>query len=289
MKKNIILGSFLIASSLLFFSECKKKTEVDDETQTVVDNAICEQQFITIAPTVNNKGTGSPKQAGFRISAACDSAAWIFPNTTSVPNGSIVPDTLTDANGAYTFSTTPTFTLDYSPTSCADKDGITKKGKMYITSTHKWSVVKNISPAITHTTTITFDNYMVDGIKYEGTVTLIKTGNKVTTKVANGHCKTNNWDIYYSTEGKTVELLSDGSIKVWGDSKGTNREGRTFTTSISENTAIIKKPTCKFISSGAISVTPDGFKTRTVDFGSGACDDDATFTVNGQTVSFKLK
>jgi hypothetical protein len=43
------------------------------------------------------------------------------------------------------------------------------------------------------------------------------------------------------------------------------------------------------MTSGTVDVTPDGFKTRTVDFGNGACDDDATYTVNGQTISFKLK
>jgi hypothetical protein len=38
-----------------------------------------------------------------------------------------------------------------------------------------------------------------------------------------------------------------------------------------------------------MELTPDGFKTRTVDYGNGVCDDNATFTVNGSTVAFKLK
>jgi len=38
-----------------------------------------------------------------------------------------------------------------------------------------------------------------------------------------------------------------------------------------------------------LELTPDGFKTRTVDFGDGTLDDKATFTVDGQTISFTMQ
>jgi hypothetical protein len=38
-----------------------------------------------------------------------------------------------------------------------------------------------------------------------------------------------------------------------------------------------------------MELTPAGFKKRSVDFGNGSCDDLATFTVNENTVTFKLK
>jgi hypothetical protein len=277
MKKNILLSSILIVSTIITLNSCKKKTEVDNETQTVVDNALCEQQFISVAPVVNQKGSGSPKQQGFRVNN-CGTGTWISPSDTAI-----------DALGAYTFSVIPTFTLDYSSNTCSDNDNITKNGKLYITSTHKWTAIKTLTTSITHTTTIVFDNYTADGVKYEGTVTLIKTGNTVRTIVSNGHCTNaaGSWNIYYNAD-KTSELLADGSVKVWGTSSGTNREGRGFSTSTSQSNPIVKKPTCKWISSGVIDVTPEGFKVRTVDFGNGDCDNKATYTVNGQTIEFNL-
>ena len=121
MKKNILLSSILIVSTIITLNSCKKKTEVDNETQTVVDNALCEQQFISVAPVVNQKGSGSPKQQGFRVNN-CGTGTWISPSDTAI-----------DALGAYTFSVIPTFTLDYSSNTCSDNDNITKNGKLYIT------------------------------------------------------------------------------------------------------------------------------------------------------------
>lgn len=278
MKKNIILSLVFITSAMITLNSCKKKTEVDNESQSVVDNAICEQQFLSIAPVINEKGSGSPKQQGFRTNA-CGSGNWISPQ-----------DTATDAFGAYTFSIIPTFTLDYSANTCADIDNISKSGKLLITSTHKWSTVKTLTTTVSHTTTIVYNNYVADGIIYEGTVTLIKTDNLIHTIISNGHCTnaSNSWNIYYDAD-KTTEILPAGTVKIWGTSSGTNREGRKFTTSTSQSNPIVKKSDCKFISSGTLELTPEGLKTRTVDFGNGTCDDDATFTVNGSTVSFKLK
>ena len=87
----------------------------------------------------------------------------------------------------------------------------------------------------------------------------------------------------FSTKGDA----SDDIFSISGSSSGKNREGRTFTTTITN--PLIKKTNCKWLSSGTLELTPNGFAARTVDFGSGTCDDDATFTVNGQTISFKLQ
>jgi hypothetical protein len=92
-------------------------------------------------------------------------------------------------------------------------------------------------------------------------------------------------DIAQMELGKTDE--ADDVISITGNSSGKNRLGRTFTTDITSG--LIKRSDCKYITSGTLELTPEGLRTRTVDFGNGTCDDDATFTVNGQTISFKLK
>ena len=125
-------------------------------------------------------------------------------------------------------------------------------------------------------------------ITYSDSVTLA-------TEIINGRCSNGTWQIDYSGV-KTMKQIAgystkqDGSDDIYsigGTTTGKNREGRNYTTTITNN--LVKKSNCKWITSGTLELSPDGFRTRTVDFGNGSCDDDATFTVNGQTISFKLQ
>jgi hypothetical protein len=58
----------------------------------------------------------------------------------------------------------------------------------------------------------------------------------------------------------------------------------------------VKHNSCEFISGGIMTLTPEGFETRTIDYGysvspnpANGCDEDASFNVNGNTIAFKLK
>lgn len=293
MKKQIVYSSFLAMLVALTFSACKKQQEVDNETQTVVDNALCEQQFMAVAPVVNEKGAGSPKNQGFKINI-CGTGDWFYPaNTGATPTAT--PGLF--ATGEYTAGA-QTFTIDYGTGLCNDADGMKKEGKILITSTHKWSIVDSLANQVTPavliqpTVTVTFDGYKADGVTYTGSVILTKPSlNTIRVKVINGHCSSGSWNIDFSCD-KNITLTKASGIttaSIWGTSSGTNREGRTFETSIAQSTPIIKKSNYKYITSGVVDVTPNGFKTRTVDFGNGTDDNNATFTVNGQTISFTMQ
>ena len=113
-------------------------------------------------------------------------------------------------------------------------------------------------------------------------------------EIINGVCTGGTgWTIKYSSN-KTITMNNNGTPLVFvddfttvsGTSNGTNREGRNFSVTIN---SIIKPLNCKWITSGSLDLTPEGLSKRTVDYGNGACDDDATYTVNGQTIAFKLK
>lgn len=286
MKKNIILSVSLIFSALITLNSCKKKTEVDNETQSVVDNAICEQQFMAITPVVNEKGIN---QAGIkRTSASCGTWSVLGAiSGTNTPN--VATDTL-DSNGDGFYDNGPvSFQIDYG-TGCLSFDNLSfKTGIIKITSAKRWSTYNN-------PVTIDLLNYKVNNITYSGQIIITRNDSvTLTTQVINGHCTDGSWNIDY--EGtkvikqiggySTKNTEADDVISIDGNSSGKNREGRTFTTSITSS--LIKKSNCKYITSGTLDLTPDGFKTRTVDFGNGTCDDDATYTVNGSTVSFKLR
>lgn len=277
MKNKIILSGLILSLSSILFNSCKKKTEVDNETQSVVDNAICEQQFMAIHPVINEKGIN---EAGIKRINACETFSVISGDTT-------------DANGDKVYDNGPvTFQIDYGNTGCLSPDGVSlKTGKINITSSKRWSAYNN-------PVTINLVGYNIGTINYSGQITINRLDSvTLTVDVVNGHCSNGSWDIDYACS-KTVKQIGGYSTKnteaddifaLYGTSSGKNREGRNFTTSISSSNPLVKKSACKWISSGALDLTPEGFKTRTVDFGNGACDDDATFTVNGQTVSFKLK
>lgn len=278
MKKYNFIFAILISLTFVFLNSCKKKeVVVDSETQSVVDNAICEQQFMSIAPNVNNRGFGPPgKEQGFKTTV-CPTCC----GTWSVSN---IVDTLVDANGKYTNGPV-TFTLDYGTASTCE-GGVTKSGIITITSTHKWSTISATSSVVA-TTTVNFNNYVADGVKYDcSSIIITKSASQLTTKVNDGHCQKDGWNIYYGCD-KTIKKDVNGNYFITGTSNGKNREGRNFTVNITKD--LFKPSNYKFITEGTLELTPDGFKTRIVNFGTGTLDDQATFSIDGQTFTFTMK
>ena len=279
MKKNILLSAVLIASSIITLSSCKKKTEVDNETQSVVDNAICEQQFMAFQPVVNEKGI---HEKGIKRTNGTGGVWTILGAISGTNTPNVQTDTVVNpANGEYQNGPV-TFEIDYGTIGVPFMDGTTKFGKIHITTLKRWSSLNN-------PVTVDLVGFKSNNINYSGQIKIIRPDtNSLTVEVINGHCTDGSWNIDY-TGSKTMTKLAGTTddYSITGNSTGKNRDGKNFTTTITN--PIIKKASCKWITSGTLDLTPDGFKTRTVDFGNGTCDDDATYTVNGQTVSFKLK
>lgn len=259
----------------MFITSCKKKTEVDNETQSVVDNALCEQQFMSIQPLVNDRGLN---ENGLKKINSCETFSIISGDTTDTTPKDDIYD-----SGAVTFQ------INFGTVGCLGEDGILRKGKINITTTKKWRLFN-------HIVTVDLVDYSANSINYSGQIKIIKVDSvTITTEVINGHSTDGTWNIDYAGTKTlkqiggylTKNMSSDDVFTINGNSSGKNRENRTFTSTITNS--LVKKASCKYITSGTLELTPDGFKTRTVDFGNGNCDDDATFSVNGQTVSFKLK
>lgn len=279
MKKNIALSVILIASSIITLNSCKKKTEVDNETQSVVDNAICEQQFMAIQPVVNEKGI---QEKGIKRTNGTGGVWTILGAISGTNTPNVATDTIVDASGFYQNGPV-TFEIDYGTTGTPFMDGTTKYGKIHIKCLKRWSYLAG------NQVTVDLVNFKSNNVTYSGQIKITRPDtNSLTVEVVNGHCTDGSWNIDYAgTKTMTKIAGTTDDYSITGNSTGKNRDGRNFTTTITN--PIIKKASCKWITSGTLDLTPDGFKTRTVDFGNGTCDDDATYTVNGQTVSFKLK
>ena len=285
MKNLKFLSSIIVVSSLLIINGCKKKIEVDNETQSVVDNAMTEQLFMSIPPTVSEKGI---KENGIkRTSATCET--WTILGAisgTNTPN--VATDTIVNTSGFYQNGPV-SFQIDYGTTGCLGSDGVYRKGKLIIKTAKRWKKYGNII-------TVDLIGFNINSLTLSGQLKITYSDSvTLSTEVVNGQCSNGTWQIDYSGI-KTVKQIAGYSTKldgtddiysIGGGTIGKNREGRNFTTTITSN--LIKKSNCKWLSSGVLELTPEGFKTRTVDFGNGNCDDDATFSVNGQTISFKLQ
>ncbi len=252
--------------------------EVDNETQSVVDYAIADQEFTAIVPAIYQsarftKGTGV--QNTFSLSS-CDTLTYVSGDTTDfIPN----PIYTLHANGAC---------------SLVMPDGKSRSGKITVRLTGRVRVPG--SQMI-----LKLNDYAASGINY-GCDSLVVTTKESTAsyaifgiKLVNGICKTNLYSIKYKFE-RTFTIYpagdfvsADAVTYVYGDASGTNRQGKNFSTNTAQGTSLVKHKTCQYFDKGTMELTPEGFKTRTINFGDGNCDDEATFTVNENTVAFKLK
>ena len=287
MKRSIQIILTVCGLMTLTFLGCKKKetVTVDNETQSSVDNAVADQEYASIVPTtnghaINTKGTGT---TGRMAAGTCDSLTLIQGNISAL--------------GTNNYSAYPVYTLDVSGAcSLTIPDGKIRSGTLKIRLTDK---IRNVGAKMI----IYMINYKTGLIGYSCDSIVVTTlaSDTVThktsfnVKLINGVCSSSAWLIKYSSDrtftnySKGNPVGTDGVAEVFGTANAINRQGRAFTVNIPSTTPLIKHKSCQFIDKGILDLTPDGFKTRSIDFGNGTCDDDATFTVNGNTVAFKLK
>lgn len=298
---NVIIVSCCIAALFVFGCKKKETVEVDNETQSSVDNAVADQEYAAIVPAVNNhaintKGTGV---AGKLISP-CDTLTWLNQVTgyQGYPQAN-----LTLVNGKYTNA--PVYELNLG-TTCAQSfsDGKIRTGKwnIRITGPLKLAGSQMIIKLINHKTngliSYACDSMVVTTLSAD-TVNARYTYN---IKLINGVCSSSSWTIKYNSDRTITHYIkgspsgTDPKTELFGTANGINRQGRAFSVNIPSSSPLVKYKSCQYIQSGVMTLTPDGFKERTIDFGysispnpAGGCDEDASFTVNGNTVAFKLK
>lgn len=251
--------------------------KVDEETQSVVDYALVEHEFLTIVSAV--------QQNALRTRSIGDSVT-----------NNLTCDSLTLLNGdPADFMPNPVFTSDVSIMSCELNipDSKSRTGKIQVRVTDK--VKKPGAQMI-----IKLINYEVSGITYHCDSMMVATKEIHDTYstyqfiLVNGLCKAPAYTVKYDFDRilynySKGEPVGTGSlIRIYGNSSGVNRHGVTFSTAILSS-GLTKYRSCAYVSKGTLEITLEGFKKRTIDFGSGMCDEEASFTVNENTVTFKLK
>ncbi|PBQ34476.1 hypothetical protein CNR22_22740 [Sphingobacteriaceae bacterium] len=280
MTKTFQISLVLAGLCTVLFTNCSKKEnqEVDNETQSVVDYAIIDQEFLSIVPAIYQslQATNGTGAATTPTVFTCDTLSYVSGDTS-------------------TFSPNVVYSLNTSGTTCGMimPDGKTRTGKLTIRLNGK---VKKDSKIIVKLVNYTSENisYTCDSLVLT-TLEMNTSSPSFNVTLINGRCTSGTATIKYSFNRTFViypngDSNADGAvIHVFGDAFGTNRQGTNFSTSVSQQESLLKHKTCRYIDKGLMELTPEGFKTRTIDFGNGTCDDEATFTVKENTVAFKLK
>ncbi len=183
-----------------------------------------------------------------------------------------------------------TVTIDFGA-GCTDGNGITRKGKIKI-------ALKKLFWFLNSDATVTFENYHVNGIKVEGTVTIrteaFGTGkDKYHYTVANGKVTfpTGYTATYSGT--RTITQIEGGSTPALRDDKYEMTGNAVLTDSLGVSTVTITSPLqrqviCHWIQAGEITVTLNAHSGK-LNYGTGACDNKALLTIGDKTKEIILK
>lgn len=273
MKKYISPSVLSIAALALVLNACRKEKEVDKDTSVASDNNMAEYAF--------NEVTS--------ISDAAANGYLVFTNyksemdTTVLGCATIISDTTVSPRQLI---------VDYGPSNCTCGDGRTRRGKIITTYTGRY---RDAGTVITHS----FSNYYVNDHQVTGTKTVTNMGlngsghpyyniyvNGSVIKPSGGTITWTSTRVREWLQGYTTLTLADDVYLITGSASGTNAAGQSYSASISSPLRI--ELTCPRIVSGTINFTPSGKPTRTIDYGSGACDNQATVTINGNTYTITL-
>ena len=276
--------TFLTVSAIVIvfaINSCKKDdNKWDADRQALIFNSIIERTYSDMSNISNQAKDGSLPVYGMdQVTVRYESASSVYMMDKSNCNVVITIDTVGSVN---------TLIVDWGSTNCTCNDGNKRRGKIITTWTGSYyaqgSIIKHVPV-----------DYYVNDIKVEGVMTVENMGNN------------SNGQPYYNVNVDGTATFTSGEIVNY-----TSDRVRTFTNGyntqlnflddeyditgtadaeivgVQKYTAVITSPLhvkvlCPYITKGTFDYTPEGQSTRTVDYGTGACDSQFTVTVDGHT------
>ncbi|MCM5530241.1 hypothetical protein [Parasegetibacter sp. NRK P23] len=181
-------------------------------------------------------------------------------------------------------------------TGCTGRNGVLRKGKIITTYSNRLTVKD--ATAVT-----TFEGFSVNGVKLEGTHTITQLGSindtlKFGLKIENAVVTKENGEAAAWQSTKTLKQIGGNSTlyqpgddvySLTGESNGTvTLSGNEYSWSKRVINPLIKANSCEYIQSGSVGISRNG-KENTINFGDGTCDNKATITINGISVTITLR
>lgn len=271
--------SMFIAISLMFigFNSCQK-----DEVASTTDEITLSQQETQAEETLADVDllVDEAVDSNFSLlkSATLENAAYLTDCPVITVNKTATPQVMT---------------IDFG-TSCSGKDGKIRSGKVIVTST-SFTTFPSVRDK-------SFDNYVVDGKKIEGSVTKTITKdqeNNVRTAVIQEKITIT----FPNNEGTAKRIANltrqyqrnklanpaDNQIVSWGTVEFTRISGVKVTKTITSADPLIFKVACHHIVSGTVSVITSDNRSWTINYGDGSCDNKATLTIGDKTKEIKIR
>jgi hypothetical protein len=276
-------AAFLAMVSLVYTS-CRKEDKKPKNASSAADNATAESAF-----------AGIWKQ----VSTVSDSSNVI---RSSSGSGVGVPTTLSGCATAtitpYDLTTWPkTVTIDFGTTNCLGNDGNYRRGVVTAVFTGPYQDSGTVI-------TVTLTNYYHNDYHIQGTQTITNKGNNsaghliynvvvsgaTVTHPTNGKSATwsTNQDREFYAGYATPLNIFDDVYLIRGNANGVSMEGESYT--IVVNTDLRVNVGCHWIVSGKFTLSLADYPTYPIvfDYGSGACDGNATATLDGTTYNITM-
>lgn len=267
-------AALLIFIATLAISSCKKEKE-DVDFLTANNQALADESF-NDANNISDEAaqTGSVTYKTEETNSLLAGCAVVTRDTLSLPHVT---------------------TIDFG-TGCTGADGKVRKGVITVTYDGPYREAGT-------TITITFNNYFVNDNQILGTKTvhndgLNNNGNlsfsvNVTGQIIRADGQgTISWTSQRTREwiaGSSTASRDDDQYSITGTASGTASNGDPFSATIINALVRNLAPGCRrhFVE-GSVLIERTGRPDRTIDFGSGACDDEATVTINGVSHTITL-
>jgi len=279
--------AFLLAGSIVLFNGCKKdketSTPVDSDTETAQDNSLAEGTFNDVDNISNQAVENGNSLSTYRLRSG---TAGILSSCATV--------TLTPNSG----NPGGTIVVDFGTTACLCNDLRYRKGIINIA----YSGMYRDSGTVIG---VSFNNYYVgkdvsNMYKVMGTKSITNKGHntaghtwfeiQVNGSLLNNSGATMTWNSTRQREwiaGESTTLnWADDEYMITGSINGTSFHGSSFTINITQ--ALHVALGCRWIEDGKFEFTPAGKPTRYVDYGNGACDNQATVTISGYVFNITL-
>lgn len=279
--KILLTSLSLLTVSAVLFTGCRKDEE-DSDTNAAADNAFaeaCYTDVTNIADEAGRSGTISSYRLGDPDNSALLSTC-----------ATLTFDTVNNAD-------VDTITVDFGSVNCTCNDGRNRRGKIMVYYTGQYR-----DSGSTHT--IGFNNYYVNDNQILGTKTVANLGHNAAGHLVydinvNGtiNLANNGGTITWTsqrqrewTAGESTLIWSDDIYSITGSASGTSAAGENFTMNITSPLIRNMALGCRrHFTQGTVQLTPTSRPTRTIDFGTGACDDIATVTIGNNTYTIHLR
>lgn len=278
--KQFAKATLLAALTLLFaLSSCNRNELLDTEDDTLAQrNALAEDTYDDVQSIAEQAAAGELE--GFRTGEAEEIAS----GCATISR---------DSSGGV-----KTITIDFGTTNCLCKDGKNRRGKIIVSLTGRHTEPGTVI-------TCTFEDFYVNDNHIEGTKTatnmglnpkghllfhIVVSNGKIT--LANGEGEIT-WeaDKYreFMSGYDTPRDFRDDNFRIWGTRSGTRKDGNSYTAVVREGQALVRRAGCRWFVSGIVTITPEGERARTLDFGNGECDDQATLSVGRRSRTITLR